>query len=107
MVLLGGCVAFAAMILAEALPGSAAPAYSVAWTAGAVCAASGMLAARTQANGQARALWTWLAAAALSWLAGQLAWDVFEVFGAPTSPNLADFGWWGFAALTIAGLLRT
>jgi diguanylate cyclase (GGDEF)-like protein len=45
-------------------------------------------------------------AAAGSWLAGQLAWDVSSVAGVAPSPSAADVAWWGFAILVIAGLLR-
>jgi diguanylate cyclase (GGDEF)-like protein len=97
-------VAVAGMLLATLTPhvtlGS-----DTAWTASAVSALGGLLAARRTAHGPVRAMWTWLSGAALSWLLAQLAWDLFSIIGMPSSPNPADVGWWGFALLVMAGLL--
>jgi diguanylate cyclase (GGDEF)-like protein len=99
-------VAVAAMVAAGvATGGTRSAAWSVAWTAGALSALVGMLAAHAS-DGERRSRWTFWAAAAAAWTAGQLAWDVYSVTGSPPSPNLADAGWWGFAVLVIAGLLR-
>ena len=74
---------------------------------GAACALAGMLAARRASAAEHRYRWgCWVAAAAL-WLAGQLAWDLFSVIGFPSSPNVADLCWYGFAVLVMAGLLRS
>ena len=47
-----------------------------------------------------------LTAAAVGMLVGQLAWDLFAVLGFPASPNVADVGYWGFAVVVIASMLR-
>ena len=99
-------VALTALGVSRAAAGTvASTAWNVAWTAAAVGALAGMLAAR-HCDPARRSGWTYWAAATASWLAGQVAWDVYSVTGSPSSPNLADAGWWGFAVLVIAGLLR-
>jgi diguanylate cyclase (GGDEF)-like protein len=97
-------VAVVAMLAAPALP--AAVAWDTAWTAAALTAVAGGLAARTRAGGRERGRWSWWTAAAASWLLGQIGWNVFAVTGVPASPNPADLGWWGFAVLVIVGLVR-
>jgi diguanylate cyclase (GGDEF)-like protein len=81
-------------------------AWNLAFTSGAVTAVLGAVAARRGAPAGARDRWGWWVGAAAMWLGGQLFWDLFSVVGFPASPNLADLGWYGFAALVIAGLLR-
>ena len=81
--------------------------WNIGWTTAAVCALAGMLLARNTGHGERRARSTLLSLAAASWLIGQIAWDVFDVTGMPGSPNMADFGYWGFAILVIAAMLRT
>jgi diguanylate cyclase (GGDEF)-like protein len=96
-------VALAAMIAALA----GAPAticWDVAWTAAAVSGLGGTLAARRRALAANRARWTLWSVAVGFWLAGQLAWDLFGIFGFPGSPNAADAGWWAFAVLVIASM---
>jgi diguanylate cyclase (GGDEF)-like protein len=100
-------VALAAMLAGVWLPGAAAAGFDVAWTAGALCALLGLLAARRASAGEQRATWTWFSLAAAAWLFGQLAWDVFAFTGSPASPNLADLGWWAFALLIVIGLLQS
>jgi len=85
---------------------SGAACYDVAWTAAALGALVGMLAARSRARPENRLRWTLWALATAAWLAGQLAWDVYGIIGMPASPNLADAGWWGFALLVMASMLR-
>jgi diguanylate cyclase (GGDEF)-like protein len=80
--------------------------FDVAWTAAALSALVGALAARGSAQRSNRPRWTMWALAAGSWLFGQICWDVMGVLGFPGSPNLADLGWWGFAIFVIAGALR-
>ena len=82
-------------------------AWNVAFTAGALCGLFGMLAARRGSVPEHRYRWTCWAAAAGCWLAGQIAWDLFSVIGFPASPNPADLGWYAFAVLVVAGLLRS
>ena len=84
---------------------SSVPMWNLAWTAAAVAATAGALAARSSLGAEARRQWTWWSAACGCWLAGQIAWNTYGVFETPPSPNPADLGWWGFAVLMIAGLL--
>src|ERR1700749_481348 len=104
LALVSAAVAVAAMLAAPALPATLA--WDVAWTAGALTAVAGGLAARRRARGRERSCWSWWSAAAGSWLLGQIGWNVFAVTGVPASPNPADLGWWGFAVLVVAGLVR-
>jgi|SRR5579884_52063 len=98
-------VAIGAMLADYAgLPGAAC--FDVAWTAAAVSAVIGMLAARSRAKTANRLRWTLWALAAGAWLAGQLAWDLYGIIGFPSSPNAADAGWWLCALLIIASMLR-
>jgi hypothetical protein len=83
-------VAAAALLWTAAMPADPAVAWNVAWTAGALSALTGMLAARSRADGWTRARWTWWVAATACWLAGQIAWDLLLVTGWAESPNVAD-----------------
>src|SRR3954471_14379877 len=98
-----------AVALLSALALAAVPAghWDVAWTAAALAALGGMLAARHAAPADERARWTWWTAAPAAWLFGQLAWNWFSEFGSPPSPNLADAGWFSFALLVMGGLVGT
>src|SRR5690242_20274240 len=80
--------------------------WNLAFTSAAAAALAGMLSARAAAPAEQRDRWNWWTAAAAAWLAGQLFWDLFTDLGFPASPNLADAGWYAFAGLVIAGLLR-
>src|SRR5436190_8337566 len=80
--------------------------WNTAFTSAAAAALAGMASARRAASGEQRDRWSWWMAAAAAWLMGQLFWDLFSDIGFPASPNLADVGWYAFAALVIAGLLR-
>jgi diguanylate cyclase (GGDEF)-like protein len=106
IVVLPALLAVLAMLAARAgMP--AAGCFDVAWTSSAVSALAAMLLGRRRAPGASRGRWTLWAVATASWLGGQLAWDVFGIVGSPPSPNLADVGWWGFAILVVAGMVRT
>jgi diguanylate cyclase (GGDEF)-like protein len=105
LVAIPAAVAVVAMALAE-LGVVPAVGWDVAWTSAAVCALSGTLVGRQATAGPARARWTLWVAACSSWLIGQLAWDLFGIFGLPSSPNLADFGWWMFAILVTLSMVR-
>jgi diguanylate cyclase (GGDEF)-like protein len=98
-------IAFAAM-LARYLGVSPAATFDVAWTSAALAALLGMLGARSRALPGNRGRWTMWSLAAGAWLIGQLAWNLYGVIGFPSSPNLADVGWWLFAVLVIASLVR-
>lgn len=100
-------VAAAALLWTAATPADPTVAWNVAWTAAALSALTGMLAARRRAGGWMRARWTWWVAATACWLGGQVAWDLLPVTGWIESPNIADAGWWAFALLMIAGLLAS
>ncbi|MGH2868710.1 MAG: diguanylate cyclase [Solirubrobacteraceae bacterium] len=80
--------------------------WDVAWTAAAGCALTGTLLARGAAAPANRARWTLWSAASGCWLAGQLAWNAFGIVGFPSSPNLADIAWWGFAVLVMVSMVR-
>ena len=105
-VLLAGLVAIGVMVGAE-LGLSQTLAWNAAWTAAAIGAFGAMLLARATARRENRPRLTLWSAAAASWLVGQIAWDVFATGGTPPSPNIADAGYWGFALLVIASLLRS
>ncbi len=96
-----------ALLSAIALAAVPAGHWNVAWTAAALAALGGMLAARHAAPADERARWTWWSAATAAWLTGQLAWDWFSSYGGPPSPNLADAGWFSFALLVMGGLVGT
>jgi diguanylate cyclase (GGDEF)-like protein len=80
--------------------------WDVAWTSAALSALVGMCLAAGAAPSSDRRRWKLWAAATAFWLIGQSLWDLFGVIGFPSSPNLADAGWWGFAVLVMASLLR-
>ncbi len=94
-------------MLASRLGYPAGACWDLAWTSAAVSALAGMLLARRAAPEHARWRWTLWAVAAACWLAGQLAWDLFAVVGTPQSPNASDIGYWAFAVVVIAGIVRT
>src|ERR1700748_1339695 len=87
------------------IPAWSGAAWDVAWTTCGGVAVAGMLLARRTSTGRQRRRFTLWAVAAGSWLAGQLLWDLDGVVGFPQSPNLADVGWWGFAAVVTASLI--
>lgn len=78
----------------------------IAWTiAAALAAISSWRAARSLA-GRHRAAWLIFALACAAWTAGQLAWNVYQLyFGIPLPfPSLADAGYLAFGPLMILGL---
>jgi diguanylate cyclase (GGDEF)-like protein len=105
LVAIPAAVAVVAMLLAE-LTGADTLCWDVAWTSAAVSALIGTLIGRQATAGPARARWTLWVAACSSWLIGQFAWDLFGIVGLPSSPNLADFGWWMFAILITLSMVR-
>ena len=100
-----GALAVFAMLATQA-GASPTVCWNLAWTAAAVSAFTGALLGRAGAIGTNRRRSTLWSAAAGCWLVGQLAWDLFAVVGLPTSPNVADVGYWGFAVLVIVSMLR-
>ena len=80
--------------------------YDVAWTAAAISATIGTLAARRRACPEHRTRWTLWALATAAWLLGQLMWNLYGIIGFPQDPNLADVCWWGFALLVTVSMLR-
>jgi diguanylate cyclase (GGDEF)-like protein len=80
--------------------------FDVAWTAAALSATIGTVAGRQRARPENRERWTLWAIAAGCWLFGQLIWNLYGVIGFSQDPNLADFGWWGFALLVMVSMLR-
>jgi diguanylate cyclase (GGDEF)-like protein len=105
IVVVPAVLAVIAMVAAR-VGAPAAAAWDVAWTASAASALAGMLLARGRAQRESLGRWTLWVAAAACWLGGQLFWDLFGIVGSPPSPNLADVGWWGFAILVVAGMVR-
>jgi diguanylate cyclase (GGDEF)-like protein len=101
-----GVTAVLAMLGTRVGPLSALTGWDVAWTAAALAALAGTFAARQAAVPANRSRWTLWAAASACWLFGQLAWNVFGVIGFPSSPSLADLGWWAFAVLVIVSMSR-
>jgi diguanylate cyclase (GGDEF)-like protein len=95
-----------AMLAAAWLPLPTEAAWDTTFTLAALTALAGMLDARRNAAPGGRDRWGWWIAAAAAWLVGQLFWDLYGFTGFPASPNPADAGWYGFAALVIVGLLR-
>ena len=106
LVVLPAAVSVAGIAVAVTWPRARTAGWDAAWTAAALSALAGMVSARRAADASQRARWTCWALATASWTAGQLAWDAAPLLGSPGSPSLADIGWWGFAALVIAGLVR-
>src|SRR6478672_3114015 len=105
LVILPACVALLAMVGSELFL-SPTFGWNLAWTAAATSALGGMIFARAGARVENRPRLTLWAAAAGSWLAGQIAWDIFAAVGTPDSPNVADAGYWGFALLVVVSLVR-
>jgi diguanylate cyclase (GGDEF)-like protein len=108
LVIAPAALALVAMILGR-LTSSETLWWDTAWTAGAVCATGGTLLACRGAAPANRGHWLLWAAASGCWLVGQLGWDLFSITSpanVPSSPNMADFGWWAFAVLVILSLVR-
>jgi diguanylate cyclase (GGDEF)-like protein len=103
---LAAVLAVVAMAAGSSGLGDTVAGWNVAFTAAAVCALAGMIAARRGSAPEHRYRWTCWTVATACWLAGQAAWDVFTAIGFPTSPNVADLFWYGFAIFVAAGLLR-
>jgi diguanylate cyclase (GGDEF)-like protein len=100
-----GPLAIAVVAMVVCYLGSARDAgLDVAWTAAAVSAVAGLVAARRRSKPLNRRRWTLWVLAAGAWLVGQLAWDLFSAVGFPGSPNLSDFGFWAFAVLVVASM---
>ena len=106
VVILLAAASVAAALVAGWVPSARIGAWSIAWTAGTCAALGGMLAARHMAAPSERGRWTLWSVATGCWLAGQLAWNLFELVGFPSSPNVADLAWFAFALFVMAGLLR-
>jgi diguanylate cyclase (GGDEF)-like protein len=106
-VALGAAVAAIATVASWLVPRHASLLLDIAWTSSASAALGGMLLARRASTGRQRRRYALWAGAAGCWVAGQLLWDLYGVVGFPESPNLADIGWWGFAALVTASLIRS
>jgi diguanylate cyclase (GGDEF)-like protein len=106
LVAMPAAVAVVAMVLAKL---TSAPAlwWNVAWTSSAVSGLVGTLLGRRGASGIERSRWTLWAVAVGAWMFGQLGWDLFGIIGTPSSPNLADLGWWAFAVVVMLSIVRT
>ncbi len=98
-------VALGAMVAAYAGLG-AGVCFDVAWTSAAIAATGGTALAWRHAHPANRDRWRLWTIACACWLFGQLAWDLFGIIGFPQSPNIADLGWWAFALLAMASMVR-
>ncbi len=105
VVALAGIVAACAVGAAYLIPAWSGTEWDIAWTAASGAAVVGMLAARRASTGRQRRRFTLWTVAAGCWLGGQLLWNLYGIIGFPQSPNLADVGWWGFAAVIMASLI--
>jgi diguanylate cyclase (GGDEF)-like protein len=106
LVAIPAALAVLAMALAK-LTAASSLWWDVAWTSSAVSGLIGTLLGRRGATGIERRRWTLWAVAVGAWMFGQLAWDLFGIIGSPSSPNLADFGWWAFAVVVMLSIVRT
>lgn len=79
-----------------------------AWTGTALFAVGALtVACRRIPDREGRRPWSYLRAACISWLGGQLAWDALNALGvALPFPSLPDLGWLAFAPLALAGVYR-
>jgi diguanylate cyclase (GGDEF)-like protein len=103
---LGPLAVAAAAMIASRIGASPSLCFEVAWTSAAIGALAGTWLARSRAVEPHRSRWTWWTLAAAAWLFGQLAWDLYGVIGFPTSPSLADAGWWAFALFTMVSVFQ-
>jgi PAS domain S-box-containing protein len=78
-----------------------------AWTLAALAAAHQCSVTALKFQGRERLAWLCFAGASLIWFAGQLYWDIAELWigTAPTFPAWCDLGYLGFPVLAVAGLL--
>ena len=76
------------------------------WTLGACVAVTGVARAARRSEPATRVGWRLLVFACVSWLLGQLWWDLYSLTAIPASPNPGDLFWLLFAVLTAAGVLR-
>jgi diguanylate cyclase (GGDEF)-like protein len=76
------------------------------WTASAVAAVIGVTVATRRSAGREWGGWLLLLGGCVSWLVGQLFWDLFSATSFPGSPNVADICWLAFAVLAAAGMHR-
>jgi diguanylate cyclase (GGDEF)-like protein/putative nucleotidyltransferase with HDIG domain len=106
LVVIPAVLAVVAMVISRTGPLSSLFCWDAAWTLAAISALNGTLIARHNAPPDSRSRWSLWCAAAACWLIGQLAWNVYGLTGYPSSPNLADFGWWAFAVLVIISMIR-
>lgn len=78
----------------------------IAWTIAATLAAISSFRAAMSLRGADRAAWLIFAIACAAWAAGQVIWDVYEIFLgiAVPYPSYADIGYLAFGPLMIVGL---
>ncbi|HZU11454.1 MAG TPA: EAL domain-containing protein [Chloroflexota bacterium] len=76
------------------------------WTLCALVAVAGCISATRRSDGLARQGWIAFTLGTASWLAGQLAWDYYDLAGHfPASPNLSDIAWIALVPCFVIGLL--
>jgi PAS domain S-box-containing protein len=78
----------------------------VAWTIAATLAAISSLRAALSLQGRDRLAWLLFALACAAWAAGQMVWNVYEIYlgTAAPFPSYADIGYLAFGLLMIIGL---
>ncbi|MBL8271635.1 ATP-binding protein [Steroidobacter sp.] len=78
----------------------------IAWTVAAILAAISSYRAAISLQGRDRSAWLIFALACASWAAGQLVWNIYELYlGIPVPyPSYADMGYLAFGPLMILGL---
>jgi PAS domain S-box-containing protein len=78
----------------------------VAWTFASIFAAVSSFRAARSSSGAERAGWMVFTLAAAAWAAGQIVWDIYEVYLGTTVPfpSYADIGYLAYGPLMIVGL---
>ncbi|HEY0939591.1 MAG TPA: ATP-binding protein [Steroidobacter sp.] len=78
----------------------------IAWTIAAALAAISSIRAAASVHGCERAAWLLFAAGAIAWAAGQIIWNVYEIYLGVRAPfpSYADMAYLAFSLLMIAGL---
>jgi PAS domain S-box-containing protein len=94
-----------ATLVSFTLTGSAqAWAINGGWMVLGVAVVTALAGTRRRVAPAARRPWTLLLAGAVCWAFGEALWVLWLVVPVPSSPNLADLGWYAFAILTAVGL---
>jgi signal transduction histidine kinase/CheY-like chemotaxis protein/HPt (histidine-containing phosphotransfer) domain-containing protein len=77
-----------------------------AWTLAGILACAACLRTSRRVSGTDRTAWLLFSTGVGSWLAGQCAWDFYDLFSSfPPAPTLSDIGYLGFVPPVIGGLI--